>query len=70
ISKNKLSYSLVKKIVQMAHIFKTKIIIEGLERTEQYKLLAKIKPDAYQGFLFSPSVLQDDFEKQYLFKNS
>ena len=70
ISKSKLSYELMKKIVQMAHLFKTKVIIEGLEETEQYKLLAKMKPDAYQGFLSSPPLSPDDFVKQFLFKNS
>lgn len=65
ISKNKTSYHLVKHIVQMAHLFNTKVIIEGLERTEQYNLLAKIKPDGYQGFLFSPAVLPKDFESHF-----
>ncbi len=65
ISTSKLSYDLVNKIVQMAHLFKTQVIIEGVETTEQFKVLKEVKPDGYQGFLFSSAVLPNDLEKQF-----
>ncbi|HGJ5227473.1 TPA: EAL domain-containing protein [Legionella pneumophila subsp. fraseri] len=46
------SLLLLKYIIKMAHLFNSKVIIEGIELKKQLELLRIHKPDGYQGYLF------------------
>jgi len=47
------SFSLVSTIVNLAHAMKLKVVAEGVETTEQARLLRSIHCEEFQGFLFS-----------------
>ncbi len=48
--------AIVKAIVALAHSMEMKVIAEGIEELEQYRLLREIGCDYGQGYLFSPAV--------------
>lgn len=51
--------SIVSTIIAMGHNLNMKVIAEGIETIEQYKLLVDKGCDAIQGFLISPPVCAD-----------
>ena len=55
--------ALTEAIIVMAHKLGIKTISEGVETKEQLGLLRSFGCDYAQGFLFSPAVQADDFEK-------
>lgn len=58
----------VKLIVELSKTIGTKICVEGVEKKEQYELLADIGVDYIQGYYFGKPVCVDDFEKMHLSK--
>lgn len=60
--------ALVSHIINLAHALKLKVVAEGVETTEQTRLLALMNCDETQGFLFSRPIPSDEFEKQFLVK--
>ncbi|MEW6331784.1 MAG: EAL domain-containing protein, partial [Pseudomonadota bacterium] len=55
--------AIVKAIIALAHSLDMKVVAEGVETREQFTALSVIGCDAAQGFLFSPAVPAEDFEK-------
>jgi diguanylate cyclase (GGDEF)-like protein len=60
------SFSLVSTIVNLAHAMKLKVVAEGVETTEQARLLRSIHCEEFQGFLFSKAVPRQIFEAKFL----
>jgi diguanylate cyclase (GGDEF)-like protein/PAS domain S-box-containing protein len=58
--------ALVKTIISLAHALKLNVVAEGVETSEQLRLLALLHCDEYQGYLFGKAVPVDIFEAQYL----
>lgn len=59
IETDKKMYELTQLIIQMGHGFHLKIIAEGVERIEQYRLLEDMGCDYYQGYGMSKPVSKD-----------
>jgi diguanylate cyclase (GGDEF)-like protein len=53
--------SLVMAIISLAHNLRLKIVAEGVETSEQLKLLHLLRCDEWQGFLFSKPITFDKF---------
>ncbi len=53
-------------IVAMAHTLRLKVLAEGVETEEQLSFLKTQGCDLYQGYLTSPAVAADEFEKLLL----
>ena len=53
---------IVRAIVSLAHCLKLKVVAEGVETSEQLKILKSLGCDQYQGYHFSPAVTADAFE--------
>jgi EAL domain-containing protein (putative c-di-GMP-specific phosphodiesterase class I) len=60
------SVAIVGAIVTMAHGLGMRVVAEGVETPEQLKLLAGLKCDEYQGYLFSRPVAAEQIERLYL----
>lgn len=58
--------ALVSTIINLAHSLKLKVIAEGVETDEQYRLLRLLSCDEMQGFLFSKPLPRELFEMRYL----
>jgi diguanylate cyclase (GGDEF)-like protein/PAS domain S-box-containing protein len=54
---------IVKAVIGLARGFNLKVIAEGVETKEQLELLRERGCDEVQGFLFSPALPPDEFEK-------
>ena len=52
---------IVKAIIAMGHSLGIKIIAEGIETEQQFRLLQEFGADEGQGFYFSPPVPEDEF---------
>lgn len=52
-------------ISQISHALGMRLISEGVENSEQLKMLKNLGCDYYQGFFFSLPLAVDDFEKKY-----
>jgi diguanylate cyclase (GGDEF)-like protein/PAS domain S-box-containing protein len=57
---------LCEAIIVMAHKLGIKVIAEGIETEIQRRLLELAGCDYGQGYLFSPALCSDDFERQFL----
>lgn len=55
--------AIVKAIIAMAQSMGMKVIAEGIEEIEQFKLLQKMGCNYGQGFLFSPAISSENFAK-------
>lgn len=53
--------TLVMAIISLAHILGLTVVAEGIETAEQLKLLALLRCDSWQGYLFSKPVPNDVF---------
>jgi EAL domain-containing protein (putative c-di-GMP-specific phosphodiesterase class I) len=60
------SVAIVRAIVTMAHGLGMRVVAEGVETPEQLKILAGLRCDEYQGYLFSPAVAAEQIERLYL----
>jgi diguanylate cyclase (GGDEF)-like protein/PAS domain S-box-containing protein len=58
--------SLVSTIINLAHALELKVVAEGVETEEQSRLLRLLNCDEIQGYLFSPALPVETFEKKYL----
>jgi EAL domain-containing protein (putative c-di-GMP-specific phosphodiesterase class I) len=58
--------ALVATIISLAHALKLKVVAEGVETSEQLRLLSSLHCDEYQGFLFGKAVPADSFAAKYL----
>ncbi|MCX7279399.1 MAG: EAL domain-containing protein [Burkholderiales bacterium] len=58
--------ALVSTIVTLAHSFRLKVVAEGVETSEQERLLRLLGCDEMQGYLISKPVPADVFESRYL----
>ncbi|WP_019938941.1 EAL domain-containing protein [Bordetella sp. FB-8] len=59
---------LVSTIINLARGLNLRVVAEGVETDEQYRLLKLLKCDEMQGFLFSKPLPVDAFEVKYLRK--
>lgn len=55
---------LVRAIVAMGQALNLRILAEGVENERQLAFLAALGCDRYQGFLRSPALTPDEFERQ------
>ena len=55
--------SIVKYLVELAHINEIEAIVEGVETKEQFELLRKFKADTIQGFYFSKPISFKDYNE-------
>lgn len=55
--------NLVEAIIKLGHILDMNIVVEGVERVEQYTLLQKYGTNEVQGYYISRPIEQDDFGK-------
>jgi EAL domain-containing protein (putative c-di-GMP-specific phosphodiesterase class I) len=58
--------ALVATIISLAHALKLKVVAEGVETSEQLRLLGLLHCDEYQGFLFAKPVPVEIFAAKYL----
>ncbi|MDE2427507.1 MAG: EAL domain-containing protein, partial [Burkholderiales bacterium] len=58
--------AIVTAIIHLAHALKLRVIAEGVETAQQREFLRELNCDELQGFLFSPAVPEDEFEKRFL----
>ncbi|KGP62711.1 hypothetical protein EP47_13470 [Legionella norrlandica] len=62
---NNQSLLLLKYIIKMAHLFNSKVIIEGIEFEKQLDLLRNFEPDGYQGYLFYEPLTLSEFNTKF-----
>jgi EAL domain-containing protein (putative c-di-GMP-specific phosphodiesterase class I) len=53
-------------IIAMGHTMGMKVIAEGVETDQQLEILRRCGCDDFQGFLFSPAVTSDEFQRLLL----
>ncbi len=58
--------AIVRAIIAMAHNLHLKVLAEGVETEDQLAFLRSHDCEEVQGFLFSPAVSADEFEKLLL----
>ena len=61
IVKDDKALAIVKTIIDMAYNLKLDVVAEGVENTEQLKILRRNECKLYQGFLFSKPLMENDF---------
>jgi diguanylate cyclase (GGDEF)-like protein/PAS domain S-box-containing protein len=64
------SSAITELIISMCHLIKAKIVAEGVETEEQLAWLRKKGCHEYQGYLFSPPVALDQFDRLLAVRNS
>jgi EAL domain-containing protein (putative c-di-GMP-specific phosphodiesterase class I) len=52
---------LVETIIALAHRFDMTVVAEGVERADEFELLAKLGCDVVQGFYIAEPLAHDDF---------
>ncbi|MBQ7581165.1 MAG: EAL domain-containing protein, partial [Clostridia bacterium] len=62
-------YKLVELIMGIAESIEVPVIAEGVETEAQLEVLKKLGCSTVQGFVFSPALSADDFEKRIIEKN-
>ncbi|MDF2546026.1 MAG: hypothetical protein K0R93_924 [Anaerosolibacter sp.] len=68
ITKDEDDKAIVLAMISMAHSMRLKVVAEGVETSEQLEFLMENHCDQLQGYLYSPPVPADEFEK--LWENS
>ena len=58
--------ALVSTIISLARGLKLKVVAEGVETEEQFRLLRLLACDEMQGFFFSRPIPAEIFESKYL----
>jgi EAL domain-containing protein (putative c-di-GMP-specific phosphodiesterase class I) len=58
--------AIVRAIITMAHGLGMRVVAEGVETREQLEILAGLRCDEYQGYLFSRPVAAEQIERLYL----
>ncbi|MFT7824314.1 MAG: EAL domain-containing protein [Sulfurimonas sp.] len=57
---------MVSTMISIARNFGLKVVVEGVEKKEQFDFLTQYRCHAYQGYYFSKPLTQKEFEKNYL----
>ncbi|HEY8607006.1 MAG TPA: EAL domain-containing protein [Noviherbaspirillum sp.] len=60
---NKQSRSIVSAIIRLAHALEMEVVAEGVETTEQLKLLQELQCDQTQGFLLARPMMGEDLSR-------
>ncbi len=60
---------IVKAIIALAHSLKLKVVAEGVETEEQFRMLSEQGCDEFQGFLYSPAILAADITRLLIEQN-
>ncbi|KMT21904.1 bifunctional diguanylate cyclase/phosphodiesterase [Clostridium cylindrosporum] len=55
------SLSLIEGVLKLSHSINLKVIVEGVETFEQYKLLKELGVDTIQGYYFSKPLTEEDY---------
>ena len=63
---NETSQEIIKSILMVCTAFGFKTVIEGVETQEQLEIIRKIGCNAVQGFIYSPPLTAEEFERLYL----
>ena len=63
VSEDDRAAAFVKTMIDLARSLGLRVVAEGVESTDQMKTLQALECDEWQGFLFSPGVPFDQFEK-------
>ena len=58
-------HEMITTILNMAKIFKLRVVAEGVETEQQFDFLSKNSCDIYQGFYFSKPLSKIEFENYY-----
>jgi EAL domain-containing protein (putative c-di-GMP-specific phosphodiesterase class I) len=58
--------ALVSSIISLCHSLKLKVVAEGVEAEEQFRLLRLLGCDEIQGYYVSKPLSAEDFDKKYL----
>jgi diguanylate cyclase (GGDEF)-like protein/PAS domain S-box-containing protein len=59
----------VKAIISLAHSLKLKVVAEGVETEEQFRILSEQGCDEFQGFLYSPAIPAADVTRLMIEQN-
>ncbi len=57
--------AIIRAVIAMAHSLKLSVVAEGVETEAQFKVLAALGCDEYQGFHASPALPPAEFERRY-----
>jgi EAL domain-containing protein (putative c-di-GMP-specific phosphodiesterase class I) len=57
--------AIAKSMIRMGHLLGTTIVAEGVETAEQREFLRYHRCDRAQGWLFSPAVAPEAFEREF-----
>jgi EAL domain-containing protein (putative c-di-GMP-specific phosphodiesterase class I) len=60
---------IVKAIISLAHSLKLKVVAEGVETDEQFRVLSELGCDEFQGFLYSPAIPAADVTRLMIEQN-
>ena len=60
---------IVKAIIALAHSLKLKVVAEGVETEEQFRMLSEQGCDEFQGFLYSPAIPAADMTRLLIEQN-
>jgi diguanylate cyclase (GGDEF)-like protein/PAS domain S-box-containing protein len=60
---------IVKAIISLAHSLKLKVVAEGVETEEQFRILSEQGCDEFQGFLYSPAIPAADMTRLLIEQN-
>ena len=63
-------YILISNIIEFAKANSIRVCCEGIESENELKVLSKLNPDYYQGYLFSKPCKAEEFEECYINKDS
>lgn len=66
LGKDTYSGSFIKMVAELAEAIGVKICVEGIERKEQYDVLADMKINLIQGYYFDAPMTREDFERKYV----
>ena len=70
VDKNEYNQQLLQNIFRLAKSAHIKICCEGVEREEELMVLQGLRPNAYQGYLFSRPILAEEFFRKYFDRRS
>ena len=57
------SFNIIENIKNISHLLDMKIVIEGVETSEQFDKLTKINCDYFQGYYFSKPIPLNELKK-------
>lgn len=66
VDSNEEDAAIVRAVIQLAHSLRLMVVAEGVERKEQLDTLRRFDCELVQGFLYSPAVPVEAFERDWL----